>query len=134
MQSNNTNIIINQLSKLWRQYPVYRDGLTLLVDDTPEKARKNPPFTAIHPREWSREMRDDEGLGEGGGVRRYLERLADAFESSSSPREAFKVEEYVRRNAFIETAASTSLNGVVERESDDEEEEDVRRASEVLYI
>ena len=52
---------------------------TLLIDDDPYKAARNPPHTAIHPRAYAVGQRDaDDGLAPHAPLRRMLQRLADA--------------------------------------------------------
>ena len=52
---------------------------TLLIDDSPYKAIRNPEFTAIHPRCFTvDEMETDQMLSETGALRDYLERVLKA--------------------------------------------------------
>jgi hypothetical protein len=54
-------------------------GATLLVDDDPYKAARNPPHTAIHPPAYAVAQRaQDDGLAPHAPLRRMLQRLADA--------------------------------------------------------
>jgi hypothetical protein len=63
---------------------VYDAGLgepdrTLLIDDDTYKAARNAPHTALHPAAYTVAQRDtDNALAEGGALRGFLERLADA--------------------------------------------------------
>lgn len=74
-------LVLKELAKLWRDEPHlsrFGPSNTLLVDDSPHKAARNPPNTAIHPREFVAGRAADAALGPGGALRAYLERLADA--------------------------------------------------------
>lgn len=51
---------------------------TLMIDDSPYKAVRNPANTAIHPREYKAEDLEDRELTPGGALRTYLERLVGA--------------------------------------------------------
>ena len=52
---------------------------TLLIDDSPYKAIRNPAHTAIHPCGFTTDDRESDGLlSEHGALRQYLERLSDA--------------------------------------------------------
>jgi hypothetical protein len=63
---------------------VYDAGLgepagTLLIDDDAYKAARNAPHTALHPAAYTVAQRaTDNALAEGGALRGFLERLADA--------------------------------------------------------
>jgi len=46
---NKKLIFFKELSIVWRVFPKYNWTNTLLIDDSPEKAMMNPPFTSIHP-------------------------------------------------------------------------------------
>jgi hypothetical protein len=83
---------LKPLSKVWEEFPQYQTR-TLLIDDSPVKARANPPHTAIHPREWTRAMQQDKGLGPDGCIRAYLARLST---------EPGPVDSFVRQNPFVE--------------------------------
>jgi len=67
-------LFLKRLAKVWETYPEYV-GRTLLVDDSVAKVRDNPPFTAIHPREWTRHTADDQALAPDSYLRAYLEAL-----------------------------------------------------------
>jgi len=67
-------LFLKRLAKVWEKYPEYV-GRTLLVDDSLAKVRDNPPFTAIHPREWTRHMAEDQGLAPDSYLRTYLHAL-----------------------------------------------------------
>ncbi|KAK9051442.1 hypothetical protein SSX86_028069 [Deinandra increscens subsp. villosa] len=77
-------LVLKELKKLWekqdRNLPwdrgVYDESNTLLLDDSPYKALRNPPYTAIFPYSYSYSNAHDNGLGPNGDLRNYLERLA----------------------------------------------------------
>lgn len=48
---------------------------TLLIDDSPYKAVRNPDYTAIHPIEYTPNDAQDVALRPGGSLRKYLEAL-----------------------------------------------------------
>ncbi|KAK1352950.1 Haloacid dehalogenase-like hydrolase superfamily protein [Heracleum sosnowskyi] len=68
----------------------YDESNTLLVDDTPYKAYKNPPNTAIFPNTYNYKNLEDDSLGPEGDLRVYLEGLALAE----------NVQEYVKNHPF----------------------------------
>ncbi|KAL7094636.1 hypothetical protein ACP275_11G116300 [Erythranthe tilingii] len=53
----------------------YNESNTLLLDDSPYKALRNPMHTAIFPRPYSHEDRNDNSLGPEGDLRVYLKGL-----------------------------------------------------------
>ncbi|XP_024971892.1 uncharacterized protein LOC112510775 isoform X2 [Cynara cardunculus var. scolymus] len=73
-----------ELKRLWeKQDPslpwdrgAYDETNTLLLDDSPYKALRNPPYTAIFPYTYCYRNTQDDGLGPEGDLRNYLERLA----------------------------------------------------------
>nr|CAB3451709.1 unnamed protein product [Digitaria exilis] len=75
-----------ELKKLWNkeasglpwQQGEFSPSNTLLVDDSPYKALRNPPHTAIFPYSYSYKNMKDDSLGPGGDLRLYLEELAGA--------------------------------------------------------
>ncbi|GAB2289725.1 hypothetical protein Dimus_024032 [Dionaea muscipula] len=79
-------LLLKELDKLWsKQEPClpwemgdYNESNTLLLDDSPYKALRNPPHTAIFPYPYEHKDIDDRILGPGGNLRIYLERLAAA--------------------------------------------------------
>ncbi|XP_044399176.1 uncharacterized protein [Triticum aestivum] len=91
-------IVLKELKKLWNKEEPglpWKEGdfspsNTLLVDDSPYKALRNPPHTAIFPQPFSYLNRNDNSLGPGGDLRMYLEKLVFADD----------VECYVRNNPF----------------------------------
>ena len=57
----------------------FNETNTLLIDDSPYKAIRNPKNTAIHPRGYTVKERDtDDMLSERGALRQYLDRLSSS--------------------------------------------------------
>ncbi|TVT97856.1 hypothetical protein EJB05_56868 [Eragrostis curvula] len=91
-------LVLKELKKLWNKEEPdlpweegdYSPSNTLLVDDSPYKALRNPPHTAIFPRSYSYLNWNDNSLGPGGDLRMYLQNLAAADD----------VESFVRNNPF----------------------------------
>ncbi|BAS86451.1 Os03g0755800, partial [Oryza sativa Japonica Group] len=91
-------LVLKELRKLWNkeepdlpwEQGYYSPSNTLLVDDSPYKALRNPPYTAIFPQPYSYLNSNDNSLGPGGDLRVYLENLTVAED----------VECYVRNNPF----------------------------------
>ncbi|XP_062214549.1 uncharacterized protein LOC133915418 [Phragmites australis] len=91
-------LVLKELRKLWNKEEPdlpweegdYSPSNTLLVDDSPYKALRNPPHTAIFPRPYNYLNSNDNSLGPGGDLRVYLQNLAAADD----------VECYVRNNPF----------------------------------
>ncbi|CAD6236172.1 unnamed protein product [Miscanthus lutarioriparius] len=79
-------LVLKELKKLWDkeepdlpwQQGEFSHSNTLLVDDSPYKALRNPPHTAIFPCPYSYKNDKDDALGSGGELRLYLESLATA--------------------------------------------------------
>nr|GEX04853.1 putative FCP1-like domain, HAD-like domain protein [Tanacetum cinerariifolium] len=84
LDNSDKPLLLKELKKLWdKQDPdlswdrgVYDESNTLLLDDSPYKALRNPPYTAIFPHSYSYRDTKDTGLGPEGDLRSYLERLA----------------------------------------------------------
>lgn len=89
-------IFLKELSKIWAEVDPGRfdQSNTLLVDDSPYKALKNPPHTAIFPRTYNGDEVDDNFLTI---LRIYLEGLRDATD----------VQEYVSNNPIGEPGISS---------------------------
>ncbi|KAI4984934.1 hypothetical protein ZWY2020_017564 [Hordeum vulgare] len=91
-------IVLKELRKLWNKEEPglpWKEGEfspsnTLLVDDSPYKALRNPPHTAIFPQPFSYLNQNDNSLGPDGDLRMYLEKLVFADD----------VECYVGNNPF----------------------------------
>ncbi|PWA67221.1 FCP1-like domain, HAD-like domain protein [Artemisia annua] len=84
LDNSDKPLLLKELKKLWdKQDPdlswdrgVYDESNTILLDDSPYKALRNPPYTAIFPHSYSYRDTKDTGLGPEGDLRSYLERLA----------------------------------------------------------
>ncbi|KAL6894111.1 hypothetical protein ACP4OV_008209 [Aristida adscensionis] len=91
-------LVLKELRKLWNKEEPdlpweggeYSPSNTLLVDDSPYKALRNPQHTAIFPPPFSYLNWNDNSLGPGGDLRVYLQNLASADD----------VQCYVRNNPF----------------------------------
>ncbi|GAB2223845.1 hypothetical protein Droror1_Dr00004588 [Drosera rotundifolia] len=91
-------LFLKELRKLWtkqgRDLPWkrgdYNESNTLLLDDSPYKGLRNPPYTAIYPDPYEYRDIKDRSLGPTGDLRIYLERLARAD----------TVQSFVRANPF----------------------------------
>ncbi|CAM0876303.1 unnamed protein product [Alopecurus aequalis] len=91
-------IVLKELRKLWNKEEPglpWEEGEfspynTLLVDDSPYKALRNPPYSAIFPHPFSYLNLNDNSLGPGGDLRVYLEHLVFADD----------VESFVRNHPF----------------------------------
>ncbi|KAF9626436.1 hypothetical protein IFM89_033255 [Coptis chinensis] len=77
-KSNEKPLFLMELKKIWNKYADYNESNTLLVDDTPYKSLLNPPHTAIFPKPYTYQLRNDCALGPQGDIRLYLEGLAMA--------------------------------------------------------
>ncbi|KAI3685027.1 hypothetical protein L6452_34258 [Arctium lappa] len=84
IENSDKPLVLKELKRLWeKQDPslpwdsgVYDETNTLLLDDSPYKALRNPPYTAIFPYTYCYRNTQDDGLGPEGDLRNYLERLA----------------------------------------------------------
>ncbi|CAL1411770.1 unnamed protein product [Linum trigynum] len=90
-------LVLKELQRLWGDWKKcpWRRGYfdasnTLLLDDSPYKALRNPVHTAIFPHSYKCTDDEDSALGPEGDIRRYLERLI----------EAPHVQEFVSQNPF----------------------------------
>uniref|UniRef100_A0A0A9EI52 Mitochondrial import inner membrane translocase subunit TIM50 n=1 Tax=Arundo donax TaxID=35708 RepID=A0A0A9EI52_ARUDO len=79
-------LVLKELRKVWNKEEPdlpWKEGWfspsnTLLVDDSPYKALRNPPYTSIFPCPYSYKNEKDDSLGPGGDLRLYLENLSTA--------------------------------------------------------
>ncbi|OEL15007.1 hypothetical protein BAE44_0023971, partial [Dichanthelium oligosanthes] len=86
LENRHKPLMLKELSKLWNKEEPdlpweegdYSASNTLLVDDSPYKALRNPPHTAIFPSSYSYLNWNDNSLGPGGDLRVYLQNLAAA--------------------------------------------------------
>ncbi|CAL5374478.1 unnamed protein product [Camellia sinensis] len=91
-------MLLKELKKLWEKDEpdlpwdrgVYNESNTLLLDDSPYKALRNPMHTAIFPHPYRYKDVRDNSLGRSGDLRGYLEGLASAD----------NVQKYVQQNPF----------------------------------
>ncbi|XP_071685561.1 uncharacterized protein [Rutidosis leptorrhynchoides] len=91
-------LVLKELKKLWEKHDpnlpwdkgVYNESNTLLLDDSPYKALRNPPHTAIFPHTYQYRDTQDNDLGPNGNLRNYLERLAASDD----------VQKYIEQNPF----------------------------------
>ncbi|CAN0876949.1 hypothetical protein LINGRAHAP2_LOCUS11585 [Linum grandiflorum] len=93
----NKPLVLKELRRLWRDRKalpwkkgVFDASNTLLLDDSPYKALRNPVHTAIFPHSYKCTDAEDSALGPEGELRKYLERLLDAR----------NVQEFVSENPF----------------------------------
>ncbi|XP_057952166.1 uncharacterized protein LOC131146539 [Malania oleifera] len=102
IENKSKPLVLKELKKLWERHDpnlpwekgVYNESNTLLLDDSPYKALRNPPHTAIFPRTYCYKDKEDNSLGPGGDLRVYLEGLAMAE----------NVQKYVEQNPFGQRA------------------------------
>ncbi|GLJ48755.1 hypothetical protein SUGI_1028190 [Cryptomeria japonica] len=89
-------VFLKELSKLWNKVKPdlpweggdYGPFNTLLIDDSPYKALRNPPYNAVFPYPYKVSNNIDDSLG--GALRKYLEGLATAS----------NVQHYVKHHPF----------------------------------
>lgn len=99
-------LVLKELKKLWQKEEAdlpwekgdYSPSNTLLVDDSPYKALRNPPNTGIFPHPYRFDDEKDASLGPGGDLRVYLEGLALADD----------VQLYVQEHPFGQQAITNS--------------------------
>ncbi|KAG2629868.1 hypothetical protein PVAP13_3KG507706, partial [Panicum virgatum] len=100
LENSDKPLVPKELRKLWRKEDPglpweegdYSPSNTLLVDDSPYKALRNPPHTGIFPHPCSYQDPKDDSLGPSGDLRVYLQNLATTDD----------VQTYVRDNPFGE--------------------------------
>ncbi|KAG8638974.1 hypothetical protein MANES_14G086700v8 [Manihot esculenta] len=106
IESKSKPLVLKELKKLWDKLEPglpwkkgeYNESNTLLLDDSPYKALRNPAHTAVFPHPYQNKDTGDSSLGPGGDIRVYLEQLA----------EAPNVQEYVAQNPFGQQAITES--------------------------
>ncbi|XP_048135834.1 uncharacterized protein LOC115743462 [Rhodamnia argentea] len=106
IENRDKPLVLKELRKLWDKLEpnlpwekgVYNDSNTLLLDDSPYKALRNPPNTGIFPYSYHYRDAQDDSLGPGGELRVYLESLALADD----------VRKYVEQNPFGQRAITKS--------------------------
>ncbi|KAK9118367.1 hypothetical protein Scep_016460 [Stephania cephalantha] len=98
LENSSKPLVLKELRKLWDKHDPdlpwelgeYNQSNTLLLDDSPYKALRNPPNTAVFPAPFSFLSQNDNSLGPEGDLRVYLERLAIAED----------VQKYVEQHPF----------------------------------
>lgn len=69
-------LFLKPLSLVWESFPEWNESNTLLVDDSPLKAKRNPDHLLFSPPEWSIETECGKAeLDKNGDIRTYLEEL-----------------------------------------------------------
>lgn len=84
IENRDKPLVLKELKKLWEKQDTglpwekgfYNETNTVLLDDSPYKALRNPPYTAIFPYAYKFRDARDRSLGRGGDLRVYLEKLA----------------------------------------------------------
>ncbi|KHG00722.1 FCP1 domain-containing protein [Gossypium arboreum] len=102
LENEEKPLVLKELRKLWdRCLPElpwrkgdYDESNTLLLDDSPYKALRNPANTGIFPYPYQYTDADDRSLAPGGDIRDYLERIAVAE----------NVQKFVEQNPFGQQA------------------------------
>ncbi|KAK9116023.1 hypothetical protein Sjap_014970 [Stephania japonica] len=98
LENSSKPLVLKELRKLWDKHDPnlpwelgeYNQSNTLLLDDSPYKALRNPPNTAVFPAPFTCLSQNDNSLGPEGDLRVYLERLAIAED----------VQKYVEQHPF----------------------------------
>eukprot|EP01134_Creolimax_fragrantissima_P004573 CFRG4573T1 len=72
----NKPLLLKDLHKIWNADKNYNPQNTLLIDDSPLKATRNPPNLLYNPVEWEGDMTDTALSPDGGTIYRYIEGLA----------------------------------------------------------
>lgn len=106
IENQNKPLLLKEVKKLWEKHDQnlpwqkgdYNESNTLLLDDSPYKALRNPPYTAIFPYTYQYVDKKDRSLGRGGDLRVYLEGLAMAN----------NVQKYVQHYPFGQRAITKS--------------------------
>ncbi|XP_031492562.1 uncharacterized protein LOC116259084 [Nymphaea colorata] len=84
LDKSNKPLFLKELHRLWNSEGLpwpkdyYSSTNTLLIDDSPYKALRNPPFTAVFPEAYDVNNDHDSSLGPGGDIRNYLQGIANA--------------------------------------------------------
>ncbi|KAI3957771.1 hypothetical protein MKX01_007602 [Papaver californicum] len=102
LENRQKPLVLKELKKLWNKHDqnlpwekgAYNESNTILLDDSPYKALRNPPHTAIFPPPYRFEDAGDKSLGPGGDLRVYLEGLLKADD----------VQNYVEQHRFGQRA------------------------------
>jgi hypothetical protein len=99
-------LLLKELKKLWEKHETnlpwekgdYDESNTLLLDDSPYKALRNPPNTAIFPSTYHYRNRKDTSLGPCGDLRIYLDKLSLSE----------NVQKYVEQNPYGQRSINKS--------------------------
>ncbi|PIN14532.1 Phosphoprotein phosphatase [Handroanthus impetiginosus] len=102
LENNHKPLVFKELRKIWENEDPdlpwkkgdYNESNTILLDDSPYKALLNPLHTAIFPKSFKYEDKNDNSLGPGGDLRVYLEGLLTSE----------NVQKYVEQNPFGQSA------------------------------
>ncbi|KAG7021557.1 hypothetical protein SDJN02_15282, partial [Cucurbita argyrosperma subsp. argyrosperma] len=106
LENDRKPLVLKELKKIWESLEPnlpwkkgeYNASNTLLLDDTPYKALRNPANTAVFPPTYRYKDSDDTSLGPGGDLRTYLEGVSTAED----------VQKYVELNPFGQKPISES--------------------------
>lgn len=106
LENREKPMLLKEIKKLWEKNDPglpwengdFNESNTLLLDDSPYKALRNPPFTAIFPNPYCYKDVNDNSLGPGGDLRVYLEGLASADD----------VQKYIEANPFGQRAITNA--------------------------
>ncbi|KAA0058001.1 MATH and LRR domain-containing protein PFE0570w-like protein [Cucumis melo var. makuwa] len=106
IENDRKPLVLKELKKIWENLEPYlpwkkgefNESNTLLLDDSPYKALRNPPNTAVFPTSYRYKDSDDTSLGPGGDLRTYLEGVYAAE----------NVQKYVEQNPFGQKPISES--------------------------
>lgn len=98
IENRDKPLLLKELKWLWKDLESgipsikgkYDVSNTILLDDSPCKAIRNPPHSAIFPYSYHYNNVEDSSLGPGGDLRVYLEQLV----------EAQNVQEFIAQNPF----------------------------------
>ncbi|WCJ35828.1 Haloacid dehalogenase-like hydrolase (HAD) superfamily protein [Euphorbia peplus] len=133
VENSSKPLVLKELKKLWDKLEPglpwnkgdYNESNTLLLDDSPYKALRNPANTAIFPYSYTYKDAGDSSLGPGGDLRVYLEKLA----------EAQNVQEFVAHNPFGQQVITESNPkwGFYQRIISDESHEKIASSSGPSY-
>jgi len=70
-------LFLKELMNVWLKFPQFNETNTLLIDDTPYKALRNPPYTAIFPEAY---FYNEADIFLKGPLVEYLTQLRDAVD------------------------------------------------------
>ncbi|XP_038724032.1 uncharacterized protein LOC120015610 isoform X2 [Tripterygium wilfordii] len=94
LKNEDKPLFLKEIKVVWNAFEEYNATNTLLVDDSPYKALKNPAHTSIFPKSYNHMDANDFSLGDNGDLRMYLKDLANAP----------NVQDYVRQHPFGQPA------------------------------